>query len=314
MTVTRRPAAASAFAMAAVIAAVGGCGTEPSDLVPGGYRLAAGEEVAGSAIACFASTWRYEGGSPIAQGDCDVALRSYEARFDSTGAVPTLVLSAQVRLESGETATWEIGIPTRVRNNVIEYDFSTVTAPLTPEQLFILPRAGTVVSGVLTLLMPTFASSGQPDRTEYFRQDPSVLLLTPTGRPPGPSTLAGRYTGVSFAGFTGEQCATPSIDQPNTCIHRSFTLTSGGGSWLAAYDQVVTAEGDTVGGLSVTAGNLTVVVHPSSFVRVASPETEGPHLRFDAEGSLVSGTLTLFIASTLFDGTPVISPIVARAR
>jgi hypothetical protein len=301
-------------ATAAVIAGAGACGTEPSDVEPGVYRLVAADSATTGILPCFASSSRYSSGALVSHAECDVALRGFEARFDSTGPIPKLVFTARVRLQDGDTA-WQIGIPATVLNNTIQYDANGLVAPFTDEQTFILPWTGTFVAGVLTLLMPTFSSSGLPDRTEYVRQDPSVFVLTATGRPPSPSPLAARYDGVSFSGRPADYCTTATVDLPSRCFHRSFTLTSRGSSWVAAYDEAVTADGDLVGGMSLTAASLSVA-HPNAFIRVSSPGpgTEGTPLRFDAQGSLVGRTLTLFPTYYSFDGSSLVSPIVASAE
>jgi hypothetical protein len=166
--------------------------------------------------------------------------------------------------------------------------------------------AGTFVGGVLTLLMPTLTGNGLPDRTEYVRQDPSVFVLTATGRLPNRSPLAARYVGMSFSGLPADYCTTATVALPNRCFHRSFTLSSSGSSWVAAYDEVVTAEGDTVGAMSLIVPSL-AVIHPNAFIRVSSPGTgtAGTPLRFDAQGSLVGRTLSLFTTYYSFDGSPL---------
>jgi hypothetical protein len=307
--------AARCVVTAAAIAGAGGCGTEPADVEPGVYRLVAADSSTSGTIPCFASSWQYSGGALVRHEDCDVALRSFEARFDSTGPTPELVLTARVRLHDGDTAAWRMGIPATVQNNTIHYDLSAIVGPFTDEQLFITPRTGVSVGGVLTLLMPGFSGSGLPDRTEYVRQDPSVFVLTATGRLPTPAPLAARYAGVWFSGLPADYCTTVTVALPSRCFHRSFRLSSSGSSWAVAYDEVVTTEGDTLGGLSLTASSLTVT-HPNAFVRVSSPGpgTEGTPLRFDAQGSLVGGTLTLFTTYFSLDGSPLVSPIVASAE
>jgi hypothetical protein len=97
-----------------------------------------------------------------------------------------------------------------------------------------------------------------------------VLVLTATGRPPSPLPLAARYDGVSFSGRPADYCTTATVDLPSRCFHRSFTLSSSGSSWVAAYDEAVTADGDLVGGKSLTATSLSVA-HPNAFIRVSSP-------------------------------------------
>lgn len=303
-------------ALAAVlVAGAGACGTEPSEVEPGVYRLVAADSATSTTLACFASSSHYSGGELVSQGDCDVALRGFEARFDSTGPIPVLRFTARVRLEGGDTAAWEVGIPATVQNNVIQYDFTTVTGPLRDEEWFILPRAGTLVNGMLTLLMTTSISTGQPDRTDYVRLDPSVFILTATGRPPPQSSLAPRYVGASFSGQPAEYCTLPTATLPSRCFHRSFSLTSSGSTWVAMYDELVTADVDTLGGMSLTASELTVT-HPNAFVRITSPGSDRPGLplRFGAEGSVAGGTLTLFTTYFSFDGTPLVSPIVANAE
>lgn len=300
---------------AAVIVGAGGCSTEPSDGGPRVYRLVAADSSTSATLPCFASSWQYSSGALVRHGDCDVALRSFEARFDSTGPTPLVVFIARVRLQDGDTAAWQIGLPATVQNNTLQYDASGFVAPFTDEQTFITPLTGTFVGGVLTLLMPTFAGSGLPDRTEYVRQDPSVFILTATGMMPSRSPLAARYAGVSFSGVPAEYCITATVAPTNSCVRRSFTFSSSGSSWVAAYDEVVTVSGDTVAGMSLTASSLTVT-HPNAFVRVSAPGPgqEGTPLRFDAQGSLVGGTLTLFPSYFSLDGRPLVSPIVASAQ
>jgi hypothetical protein len=287
-----------------------GCGTEPSDDEPRRYQLVAADDASTGRIACFASTWRYEGGVQVYQGDCDVALRSFTARFDSAGPIPALVLAAGVTLEGGDTATWQVRVPTRVRNSTIEYDFSTVAEPFTAEQVFVLPLAGTLVDGVLTLLMATFSSNGLPDRTEYVRQAPSVFILTTTGRPPASSALIGRYVGVAFAGMSPEHC---NAEVPSRCLHQSFTLSSDGSAWTALYDEVVTAEADTLGGRSLEARNL-MLTRTNGLVRITDDEPSGSVLHFEAKGWLVGSTLTLFPSFSFLNGSRLPSPIVSRAQ
>lgn len=79
--------------------------------------------------------------------------------------------------------------------------------------------------------------------------------------------------------------------------------------------EVVTAAGDTVAAMSLIAPSLTVT-HPNAFVRVSSagPGTGGTPLRFDAQGSLVGRTSTLFTSYYSLDGRPLVSPIVASAE
>jgi hypothetical protein len=299
---------------AAALAGAVGCGTEPSDTEPGAYQLVEADSATTRTLPCFASTWRYSGGALVSHEECNVALRAFEARFDSAGPTSTLVFTARVRMQGDDTASWQVGIPATVQHHTIHYDFSEVVAPFTDEQIFITPLTGTLVDGVLTLLMPTFTGSGQPDRTEYVRQDPSVFVLTATGRSPGPSPLAGRYAGVAFSGLPADHCTTATVGVPSRCFHRSFALTSGGDVWGAAYEEIITAEGDTLGGTSLSATSLTVT-HPNAFVRVSSPgPAEGAPLRFDAQGTLVGGTLTLFTSYRFLDGSPLVSPIVARAE
>jgi hypothetical protein len=307
--------AARSVVMAAVIAGGGGCSTEPSDGEPGAYRLVAVDSLTSGTIPCFASSWQYSSDALIRREDCDVALRSFEARFDSTGPTSKVVFTARVRLQDGDTAAWQVGIPATVQNNTLQYDLGAVVAPFTDEQRFITPLTGTFVGGVLTLLMPTFTGSGLRDRTEYVRQDPSVFVLTATGRPPNPSPLAAHYAGVSFSGLPADYCTAATVARPSLCFRRSFSLSASGSSWLAAYDEVVTAEGDTVGAMALMASSL-AVTHPNAFVRVSSPGpgTEGTLLRFDAQGSLVGGTLTLFTTYYSLDGRPLVSPIVASAE
>jgi hypothetical protein len=315
MPVPSRLTAARFVVTAAVIAGAGACGTEPSDVDPGVYRLVSADSATTGTLTCFASSWHYSGGALVGHEECDVALRSFEARFDSTGPIPKLVFTARVRLQNGDTAAWQIGLPATVQNNTIQYDPSGFVAPFTEEQTFITPWAGTFVAGVLTLLMPTFASSELPDRTEYVRQDPSVFVLTAGGRPPSPSPLSARYAGVSFSGHPADFCTPGTVDLPSRCVHQSFTLTSSGSAWTAAYDEAVTVDGDIVGGKSLTATSLSVA-HPNAFIRVSSPGPgpEGTLLRFDAQGSLVGRTLTLFPIYNSLDGIPLVSPIVASAE
>lgn len=199
-------------ATAAVSAGAGGCGTEPSGAEPGVCRLVEADSSTSGTIPCLASSWQYSGGTLVRQEDCDVALRSFEARFDSSGPTPEVVFTARVRLQDGDTAVWQIGISAGVRNNTIQDDFDSVVDPFSDEQTFITPLAGTFVGGVLTLLMPTFTGSGLPDRTEYVRQDPSVFILTATGRLPSPSPMAGRYVGVSFSGLPADYCMAATVD------------------------------------------------------------------------------------------------------
>jgi hypothetical protein len=297
------------------IAAAGGCGTEPSDAGPAVYRLAGADNTATGTLQCFASSWQYEGGGLVRHGDCDVALRGFEATLDTTVPMPELVLTARVRLQDGGATTWRVSLPATVQNNTVQYDFDRFVDPLTSEQVFIAPEAGTLVDGVLTLLMRVSSNNGLPDRTEYARLDPSVFVLTATGTLPTPSDLAPRYTGVWFSGAPADYCTPEDPGVPSRCFHQSFTLASGGGSWAAAYDQVVTMAGVTAGQVSVTASNLTVS-RQNSFVRVASPGTATPNtpLEFEAEGSLVGRTLTLFTNYRLLDGSTLVSPIVARAE
>jgi hypothetical protein len=92
---------------------------------------------------------------------------------------------------------------------------------------------------------------GLPDRREYVRQAPSVFILTSTGRSPTNSALASHYVGVAFAGMPVDHCNT---EVPGRCVHRTFTPSSSGSSWTALYDEVVTAEGDTLGVRSLEAG------------------------------------------------------------
>ena len=275
-----------------------GCGTEPSDDVPGGYRLVAADDGSAGRIACFASTARYEAGGLVDQGECDVELRTYTARLDSAGPIPELVLAAEVVREGGITDTWAVRVPTRIRNSTIEYDFTTVTEPFTAEQVFILPLGGTLANGVLTLLMPTFSSSGLPDRTEYLRPAPSIFVLTITGRPPASPALAGRYVGDAFAGTPAEQCDT---EVPSRCFHRTFTLSSAGQAWMALYDEVVTAGQDTLGGRSLEAGNLRLT-RTNGFVRITDDEPPISVLHFEAKGALAGSTLTLFPTFSFLDG------------
>ncbi len=293
----------AAFATA-LLAAAAGCGTEPSDDAPGAYRLAVADGVATGRIPCFASTWRYEGGGVVHQGECDVALRGFTVRFDSARTVPALVAAAEVTLESEDTATWEIAVPAVIRNSTIEYDFGSISEPLSAEQVFVFPFAGTLTGDVLTLRMTTFSSSGLPDRTEYVRQNPTVFVLTRNGRPPAPATLAGRYEGVAFAGQPVDHCTT---EVPSRCFHHGFTLARDGGAWTAAYEEIVTIEGDTVGAQSLEARNLTLT-HTNGFVRITDAEPPMSVLHFEAEGSLVGGTLTLF------PGFALSAPIVSRTR
>ncbi len=287
-----------------------GCGTEPSDDEPRQYQLVAADDGSTSRIACFASTSRYEDGVPVEQRECDVGLRSLTAQLDSAGSIPELVLAADVTLEDGVTDTWQVRVPARIRNSTIEYDFSTVTEPFTAEELFILPLAGTLVDGALTLRMPTFGSSGLPDRTEYLRLEPSVFILTISGRPPVSPAPAGRYVGTAFAGLEPDHCDT---EVPSRCFHRSFTLSSAGGAWAALYDDVVIVEGDTVGGRSLEATNL-MLTQANGFVHITDDEPPSSVLRFEARGSLIGATLTLFPTFSFLDGSVLPSPIVARAQ
>ena len=287
-----------------------GCGTEPSDDEPRGYQLVAADDGSTGPIACFASTTHYEDGVPVDQGECDVALRSYTARLDSAGPIPELVLAAEVTLEGGITDTWQVRVPTRIRNSTIEYDFTTVTEPFTAEEVFVLPLGGTLADGVLTLLMPTFSNSGLPDRTEYLRLAPSIFILTLTGRPPASPALAGRYVGVAFAGMESGHC---DAQVPSRCLYRSFTLSSAGSAWAMLYDEVVTAEGDTLGGKSLQAESL-MLTRTNGFVRITDDEPPISVLHFEARGSLAGSTLTLFPSFSFLDGSVLPSPIVARAQ
>jgi hypothetical protein len=70
-----------------VIAGAGGCGTEPNDVEPGVYRLVASGSATSGTIPCFASSWHYSGGALVGQEDCNVALRSFEARFEPPGTL-----------------------------------------------------------------------------------------------------------------------------------------------------------------------------------------------------------------------------------
>lgn len=145
----------------AALAALSGCGTEPADGSATVYRLAAMDGVTGTSLSCFASYIQYAGGTSVRSGDCAVALRSLEVWFDCTGPAPTLVTTARV-VQDGEAATWQVAVPTTIRNNTIQYDFGTVAAPLTVQQLFVLPWAGTLVDGVLALRMANGFSTGEP--------------------------------------------------------------------------------------------------------------------------------------------------------
>ena len=181
-----RLAAARLVVAISTIAAAGGCGTEPSDAGPAVYRLAGADNTVSGTVECFASSWQYEGGGLVRHGDCDVALQSFEATLDTTVPMPELVLTARVLLQDGGATTWRVSLPATVQNNTVQYDFDRFVDPLTSEQVFIAPVAGTLVDGVLTLLMRVSSNNGLPDRTEYARLDPSVFVLTAMGTLPTP--------------------------------------------------------------------------------------------------------------------------------
>ena len=302
-------------AMALAAAGMPGCGTEPSDANSVVYRLAAADSATTGGLQCFASSTQYSGGAPIRSGNCDVTLRSLEAWFDSSGPNPALVVGAKVRLYDGDTTTWRVAIPATIQNYAIQYDFGPVTGPLTDEQVFVLPWTGTLVDGVLTLRMPNYTNSGQPDRTEYARATPTVFVLTATGRPPRPSALARRYTAISIAALPMDYCDDDPADVPNRCLHRSFTLAASGTSWEASYDELVHRQDTLVGSVSWTVSNLTLA-HPTAFVRVSSPGawTIYNPSPFEAQGTLVGDILTLFADNRTLDGAVTLSPIVARAE
>lgn len=295
------------LAIAAAFAAAPGCGTEPPEGSAAVYRLAATDSSTGSSLPCFASSIQYSGGAVVRSGDCDVSLRRLEVRFDSTGPVPTLVVTARV-LQDGDTATWQAGVPATIQNSTIQYDFSMVTGPFTEQQAFVLPSAGTLVDGVLTLRMANSFSTGQPDRTEYFRLHPTVFILTPSGRPPGMAPLARRYTAFGFAGQPTDYCSVSTPDLPSRCFHTSFTLSSTGSSGVIEYESAVRWQTDTAGALYQSEASVTVA-HPNAYVRVVSLETPSLYVprAFEAEGSLVGDVLTLFTNTEHLS-----SPIVAR--
>jgi hypothetical protein len=297
------------LATIAALAAASGCGTDPGEGSAEVFRLAATDGSTGSSLRCFASSIQYSGGAVVRSGDCDVALRSLEVRFDSTGPVPALVVTARV-LQNGDTATWQARVPATVQNSTIQYDFSTVTEPFTDQEAFVLPWAGTLVDGVLTLRMASSYSSGQPDRTEYFRLHPTVFVLTPTGRLPRVTPLAQHYTAFAFAGLPTDYCSESTPELPSRCFHTSFTLMSTGGSGTVAYEAAVRWQTDTAGALYQSTVGV-AVTHSNTYVRVVSPETPPLHvpLAFEAEGSLVGDVLTLFTYTEHFS-----SPIVARAE
>jgi len=297
------------LATAAALAAAPGCGTEPAEGSSGAYVLAATDSSTGSSLPCFASSIQYSGGSVVRSGDCDVALRSLEARFDSAGPVPTLVVTARV-VQDGDTGTWQVGVPATIQNSTIQYDFSTVTGPFTDQQAFVLPWAGTLVDGVLTLRMASSFNSGQPDRTEYFRLHPTVFILTPAGRRPRLTPLARRYTAFAFAGLPTDYCSEGTPDLPSRCFHTSFTLSNTGSSALVEYEAAVRWQTDTAGDRYQAKASV-MVAHRNTYVRVVSPETPSLYVprAFEAEGSLVGDVLTLFTYSEHFS-----SPIVARAE
>jgi hypothetical protein len=305
-----------ALTTTALGSALGACGTEPSDLLPRDYRLAAVDSVRAGTAPCFASSTRYSAGMVVDQGTCDIALRSLRARFDSTGPAPLLIVTARLQVQGGDTTTWEVGYPATVQHGAIQYGVgSAEPIALTSEQLFILPTAGTHAGGVLTLLMPTYSGSGSfsGNGLDYFRASPSVFILTPTGALLGASALSPRYAALSFAGYPPAYCSMPTAGQGSVCRDQSFTLAADAGTWTVEYRSTTTVAGDTVGGASLHAANLTIR-QVYSFVQVISPPPGYPPLAFDAVGSLAGATLTLFPRVQFLDGTQLPSPIVMSAR
>ncbi len=304
-----------ALATTALGSALAACGTELSDLLPGDFRLAAADSVMTGTVPCFASSTRYSAGIVVAQGTCDIALRSLRARFDSTSPTPLLIVTARLQVQGGDTMTWEVGYPATVQNGAIQYGGgSGEPIALTSEQLFILPSAGTLAGGVLTLLMPTYSGSGSfsGNGTDYFRASPSVFILTPTGAVLGASVLSPRYAGFSFAGYLPAYCFIPTAGQDSVCRDQSFTLAADAGTWTVEYRSTTTVAGDTVAGASLHAANLTIR-QVDSFVHVLPPAPGDSPLLFEAVGSLAGATLTLFPRVEFLDGTQLPSPIVMSA-
>ena len=296
------------LATAAALAA--GCGTEPGGGSAGAYHLAAMDGLRGTSLSCFASYIQYAGGTSVRTGDCAVALRSLEVRFDSAGPLPTLVATARV-VQDGEAAIWEIAVPATIRNHTIQYDFSTVTGPMTEQQAFVLPRAGTLTDGVLTLRMTNFSATPQSDGFDYWRSHPSVFILTPSGQPPRLARLARRYTGFAFDGQPTDYCTEDGPGLPSRCFHTSFTLSSAGDTGTVRYESRVRWHTDTALAGSYESRVSVLVDHPGAYVRVVSPDTPSVYVprAFEAEGSVVGDVLTLFINSGGYT-----SPIVAGAE
>jgi hypothetical protein len=293
----------------AALAALSGCGTEPADGSATVYRLAAMDGVRGTSLSCFASYIQYAGGTSVRSGDCAVALLSLEVRFDSTGPAPTLVTTARV-VQDGEAATWQVAVPTTIRNNTIQYDFGTVAAPLTAQQVFVLPWAGTVVDGVLTLRMANAFSTGEPDRTDYFRLHPTVFILTPSGQPPRVTRPARRYTGFAFDGLPTDYCTEDAPGLPARCFHTSFSLTATADSGTVDYQSAVRWQTDTLASQFESRARVRVA-HTNAYVQLVSPDTPSVLVprAFEAEGSVIGDVLTLFIRTEGYA-----SPIVARAE
>jgi hypothetical protein len=238
-------------------------------------------------------------------------------RFDSTGPVPELVVTARLRLPGGDTTVWEAALPAGVRNGTVQYDAGAITVPITlsDEQLFILPIAGTLVRGVLTLLLSTHSGNGSltGEGPDYVRPAPTVFILTASGGLPTSPPLAPRYEGFSFNGSPTDDCPTEA-SPPGSCRHYSFTLAASGSAWAVDYHDAVTVGADTLGSASLHISNLTIA-QSHAFVRASTgSEPPGSPLRFDALGSVVGGTLTLFTNYWFLDGRPLASPIVLNAE
>lgn len=299
------------LATAAALAALPGCGTEPADGSAAVYRLAAADGTTGTSLSCFASYVQYAGGTSVRSGDCAVALRSLEVRFDSAGPVPTLVATARV-VQDGEAATWQVAVPATISNNTIQYDFTTVTGPFSARQWFVLPWAGTLVDGVLTLRMANYSpSSGEPDRTDYSRPHPTIFILTPTGQPPRVTRPARRYTGFGFDGQPTDYCTEDTPGLPGRCFHTSFTLSTTADSGIVEYTSEIRWKADSSLAYQFTSTVHVGVARANAYVRVVSPDTPSIYVprAFEAEGSVVGDVLTLFIS-----GGSYATQIVARAE
>jgi hypothetical protein len=316
---------AIAGALAVTTLAVTACGTEPNAEPSGTYYLAAVDSLPAAQAGCFAILNGNVDATPYPP--CAYLKRAFEATFDSSGASPALVLRAAVLSQSGDTSTWQLRMATTVKNGVIVMTPGPDYLSLKAEQTFLLPVAGTLVDGVLTLQMPDYGydmEGGGNSGPVYGRPRRTMFMLTASGAMPPTTAVAPNYAAVAFAEFPASWCDEGTATVPGFCTDQAFTLTRSGSTWSIDYQRYYwrVVRTDTLGASSLHIDSLPLVQR-GPYVALGKPLPPIPppsaggfpyYINFSATGSVVGTTLTLFPLYESSFGTNLPNPVILKVQ